>query len=194
MAHEPKEYDRILSDGGFLGPDNDCYQDYLDELTVCAMKLQRYNSSVMDCTQMQAALSDITGQEVDADTRIIFPFRCDLGYNIILGKNLIINYNCTLLDTAPIRIGDNTMIGPDCHFVTAVHPKDPEERRDHRVGGKPITIGRDCWIGANVTIVPGVSIGDGCIIGAGSVVTKDVPAGMTYAGNPAKPIVHTTER
>jgi len=190
VTHKPKEYDRILLEGRFLGPEDSCYGEYIEDLTSCYMKLQRYNSSVMDCKQMQAALSDITQQEVDAGTRMIFPFRCDLGYNIILGKNLIINYNCTFLDTAPITIGDNTMIGPDCHLVTAIHPMDPAERRDHRVGGKPITIGIDCWLGANVTVLPGVTIGDRCIIGAGSVVTKDVPDGMTYAGNPARPVVH----
>ncbi|MBO4763754.1 MAG: hypothetical protein J5485_03960, partial [Candidatus Methanomethylophilaceae archaeon] len=78
------------------------------------------------------------------------------------------------------------MIGPDCHIVAAVHPIDPEERRDRKVRGAPIRIGNDVWLCANVTIVPGVTVGDGSVVGAGSVVTKDVPPGTVVAGNPAR--------
>jgi maltose O-acetyltransferase len=125
---------------------------------------------------------------VDSSSIVIFPFRCDLGFSIRIGKNVIVNYDCTFLDTAPITVGHHSKIGPGCHLVTADHPRDYIERRGHKVRGLPITIGKDCWIGANVTIVPGVTIGDRSIIGAGSVVTKDVPADSVYAGNPAHSI------
>ena len=138
--------------------------------------------------QIQDAIDDITGSKVDRSSLILFPFTCDLGFNVHIGKNVIVNYNCTFLDTAPITLGDNTKIGPDCHLLTADHPRDHVERRKHRVRGKPITIGDDCWLGANVTILPGVTIGNGCIIGAGSVVTKDVPDDKIWVGNPAQPV------
>ena len=161
-----------------------------DEAIVrCALKVHRYNTTAMkSAEEIQDAIADITESEPDRTSLVLFPFRCDLGFNIRFGRNVIVNYNCTFLDTAPITVGDNTKIGPDCHLVTADHPRDHIERRVHRVRGKPITIGDDCWLGANVTVLPGVTIGNRCIIGAGSVVTKDVPDDSIYAGNPARPI------
>ena len=138
--------------------------------------------------EMRAATSDIIGKRIDDSTMVVFPFRCDLEFNISLEKDVIVNYNCTFLDTVNITIGDHTKIGPDCHLVTAEHPKDHMMRREHLVRGKPITIGEDCWLGANVTVLPGVTIGNRCIIGAGSVVTKDIPNDSVYVGNPAHPI------
>ena len=113
-------------------------------------------------------LVSLTGAELQGRTKILAPFRCDLGFNIKLGKDVLINYNCTFLNTAEISVGDNAMIGPDCHQVTAVHPIDPVERRDWRFRGSPIRIGRGVWLCANVTVVPGVTIGDGSVVGAGN--------------------------
>lgn len=163
-------------------------REYDENLVNCSLKIQHYNSTVMDREGMIAAMADITGRPLNEGTFVVFPFRCDLGFNVHLGKGVIVNYNCTFLDTADITIGDYSKIGPDCHFVTSVHPMDSMERRKHLVKGKPITIGKDCWIGANVTIVPGVRVGNRCVIGAGSVVTKDVPDDSVYAGNPAHSI------
>jgi maltose O-acetyltransferase len=145
------------------------------------------NTTVMDKDQMLRAFGDITGREPDPDCLIIFPLRCELGFNIHVGRGVVINYNCTFQDTARITIGDNTKIGPDCHIVTSDHPRDPIERRRLAVRGLPVTNGDDCWLGANVTVLPGVTIGDRCIIGADSVVTKDVPDDSVYVGNPAHP-------
>ena len=178
---------KALEDGDWIGPD--LREEYETALWECGQKVFRYNTTAMtSVAQMQDAISDIMGVPIAMDSRVIFPFRCDLGFNVRLGKDVLVNYNCTFLDTAPITIGDHTKIGPDCHLVTAVHPMDHIERRTHKVRGEPITIGEDCWIGANVTILPGVKIGDRCIIGAGSVVTKDVPSDSDFVGNPAHPI------
>lgn len=112
------------------------------------------------------------------------PFYCDYGYNIYLGKDVMLNYGCVLLDVCPIRIGNNTIIGPCTQIYTASHSLSIVERRNNQEFGKPVTIGNDVWIGGNVTILPGVTIGDGAVIGAGSVVTCDIPKHVIAAGNP----------
>ena len=114
------------------------------------------------------------------------PFICEYGSYIYLGKNFFANYNCKLMDGGKITFGDNVLIGPDCTFVTATHPTDPQKRLDGYQQFKPITVGNNVWFGAGVTVCPGVTIGDNCVIGAGSVVVKDIPANHVAAGNPCK--------
>jgi maltose O-acetyltransferase len=116
------------------------------------------------------------------------PFFCDYGYNIYMGENVYFNFNCVLLDVAPIHIGPHTMFGPYVQIYTATHPLDAAERRKGPEYAKPITIGADCWIGGGAIICPGVTIGDRAIVGAGAVVTKDVPADAIVGGNPARPL------
>ena len=113
------------------------------------------------------------------------PFHCDHGHSILLGENVFINYNATMLDSAFIRIGKNTKVGPNCQFYSVNHPLDYMERRKPQETGHPITIGEDCWIAGGVIICPGVTIGHRCIIAAGSVVTKDIPDDSLAAGCPA---------
>ncbi|MFG0265246.1 MAG: sugar O-acetyltransferase [Rhodopirellula sp. JB055] len=115
------------------------------------------------------------------------PFHCDYGTNIHLGKQVYFNFDCVILDVCKVRIGDFVFIAPGVHFYTATHPLESHLRRTPEYG-KPITIGNDVWIGGKAIICPGVTIGDRSVIGAGSVVTKDVPAGLLVAGNPAKVI------
>ncbi len=171
---------------GWVGMDDPDIGDYDRALMACAEKLSLFNSPQTNLEERDRILESLICAELQEKTKVLAPFRCDLGFNIKLGKNVLVNYNCTFLDTAEISVGDNTMIGPDCHIVTAVHPIDPAERRDRKVKGGPIHIGNDVWLCANVTIVPGVTIGDGSVVGAGSVVTKDVPPGTVVAGNPAR--------
>lgn len=118
------------------------------------------------------------------------PFHCDYGYNIHIGKNVLINYQCVFLDAAPVTIGDNCFIGPLCGFYTVSHPLDVQHRNDGYVTGRPIVLKDNVWIGGSVTILPGVTIGENSVIGAGSVVTKDIPANVIAAGNPARVIRH----
>jgi maltose O-acetyltransferase len=116
------------------------------------------------------------------------PFFCDYGYNIITGEKVFFNFNCILLDVAPITIGSRVLFGPNVQVYTATHPVDYRERASGLEFAKPITIGDDAWIGGSVVICPGVTIGNRSIIGAGSVVTKDIPADVIAAGNPCRVI------
>ncbi len=116
------------------------------------------------------------------------PFFCDYGYNIEIGKNVFINYNCCILDICKVRIGDNCMFAPNVQMYSATHPLEFEARNSGMELGKPITIGNNVWIGGNATICPGVTIGNGVVIAAGAVVVKDVPDNVLVGGNPAKVI------
>jgi len=121
------------------------------------------------------------------------PFRCDYGYNIFIGENFYSNYNLTILDIAPVHIGDNVMIAPNVGIYTAGHPVHPRARLSGYEYGAEIRIGDEVWIGGHVVINPGVRIGAGAVIGAGSVVTRDIPAGCIAAGNPCRVIRMITE-
>ena len=114
------------------------------------------------------------------------PFYCDYGYNIILGKNVYMNFNCCLLDVMKIEIGDNVMMGPNVQIYTATHPLEKKDRLTMLEFAKPIKIGDDVWIGGGAIICPGITIGSGVVIGAGAVVTKDVTDDVFIGGNPAK--------
>ncbi len=134
------------------------------------------------CRQIMAALLP----NAAADITIEPPFFCDYGYNIHADENVYFNFNCVLLDVMPIRIGANTLFGPNVQIYTAAHPLDAAERRKGPEFAKPVAIGADCWIGGGVIISPGVTIGDRCVLGAGAVVTKDLPADTLAVGNPAR--------
>lgn len=120
-------------------------------------------------------------------------FRCDYGFNIHIHGFALINYNCVFLDTSPINIGKGAFIAPGVCLACAGHAILPEQRMEGIGYSKPITIEEDVWIGANSTVCGGVTIGKGSIIGAGSVVTKDIPAGVIAAGVPCKVIRKITE-
>ena len=124
---------------------------------------------------------------VGADCVVRPPFFCDFGYNIRLGNNVFMNFNCVILDINEVSIGDRTQIGPAVQIYAADHPRDAETRKTGLEFGRPVRIGNDVWIGGGAIILPGVTIGDGALIGAGSVVTRDVGPGIIVAGNPARP-------
>lgn len=124
------------------------------------------------------------------DDRIIInqPFYCDYGKQIRVGKRFFANFNFTVLDEAPVTIGDDCFIGPNVSIYTACHSTDPAERNSRREWAEPVRIGDNVWIGGSVTILPGVTIGSNVTIGAGSVVTRDIPDGVVAVGNPARVI------
>lgn|SRR5574337_1712107 len=115
------------------------------------------------------------------------PFHCDYGANIHLGTRVFFNFNCVVLDVCEVRIGDFTLFGPGVQILTPLHPADAALRRRQEFG-KPVEIGADVWVGAGALILAGVHVGSRSIIGAGSVVTRDIPAGVFAAGNPCRVI------
>ena len=121
------------------------------------------------------------------------PFYCDYGFHIEVGKNFFANYNCTILDVAKVKIGDNCQMAPNVAIYTAGHPVHPAARNSAYEYGIEVTIGDNVWIGGNTVILPGVHIGDNVVIGGGSVVTKDIPDWSIAAGNPCKVIRKITE-
>lgn len=125
--------------------------------------------------------------------RIHSPFYCDFGTQITIGDYFCGNFNLTILDEAPVRIGSHVYIGPNAGIYTVNHALLAEQRNAGIMRSLPVTIGDDVWIGGNVTITQGVSIGRGAVIGAGSVVTRDVPAGVVAVGNPCRVIRPITE-
>ncbi|MFC6274035.1 sugar O-acetyltransferase [Levilactobacillus tangyuanensis] len=119
-------------------------------------------------------------------------FNCDNGRNIHVGEDFLSNYNLTILDIAPVTIGNHVMIGPNVDIYTVNHPLTASGRRGYLAQATPVTIGNDVWIGGKASIMPGVTIGDNVIIAAGAVVTHDVAANSLVGGVPAKPIKSLT--
>lgn len=121
------------------------------------------------------------------------PFYCDYGSHIEVGKNFFANYNCTIIDVAKVKIGDNCMLAPNVAIYTAGHPIHPDTRNTAYEYGIEVIIGDNVWIGGNAVICPGVHIGNNVVIGAGSVVTKDIPDWSVAAGNPCRVIKKITD-
>lgn len=140
-----------------------------------------------DDAQRDAILRELFGH-VGQNVLIEPPFYCDYGDQIELDDFVFANFNCVFLDSAPIRIGANTKLGPNVQILTADHPRDAELRASGPELAHPIEIGSRVWIGGGVIVCPGVTIGDDTIIGAGSVVIRDIPSGVVAAGNPCRVI------
>ena len=121
------------------------------------------------------------------------PFYCDYGFNIRIGNNFFSNYHLTILDCAPVTIGENVMFGPNVAIYTAGHPIHHEIRNTGLEYALPVTIGDNVWIGGNTVINPNVNIGNNTVIGSGSVVTKDIPSNVIAVGNPCKVLREITE-
>ncbi len=148
--------------------------------------MERYNGAAAQSADARRAILRERLAAVGEGAVIRPPFHCDYGYNIRLGDGVFLNYGCIILDVVAVTIGAGTQIGPGVQILTADHPRDPAARATGAEWGRPIVIGRNVWIGGGALILPGVTVGDDAIIGAGSVVTRDVRAGATVAGNPAR--------
>ena len=153
---------------------------------VSALTKQLNSLTLAEQTEKQKIIMELFGS-VGSNPFVGDNFHCDFGQHIHVGDNFHADYNCTMLDLAEIRIGNNCLIGPDVGIYTAGHRLEPEGRTLD-VYGMPITIGNDVWIGGNSTILPGVTIGDGAVVAAGAVVTKDVEPNTIVGGVPAKVI------
>lgn len=142
------------------------------------------NSSYHDANRTRDVLSELTGQQIDNTTMVMPPFYTDFGQFTRFGKGVFVNFGCSFMDRGGITIEDEALIGPQVKLITENHAEEPELRM--YVYGKPIVIKRKAWLGAGVTVLPGVTIGENAIVGAGSVVTKDVPDNTIVAGIPAR--------
>lgn len=169
------------------------HPDLQAERHAAARWMARFNAGgTMPPAEQLAALRDGLAAAGDG-CEVRPPFYCDYGFNITLGKGVFLNFNCVILDVVAVTIGDGTQIGPAVQIYAADHPRDAEQRRQGLEFGRPVHIGRNVWIGGGAIILPGITIGDDAVIGAGSVVTRDVPAGVTVAGNPARVTGHRTD-
>ena len=154
--------------------------------------LQRFNTiDRSDFEGISKIVKELLGKSEGAF--INPPFYCDYGTHIEVGKNFFANYNCTILEVAKVKIGDNCMLAPNVAIYTAGHPLHPDTRNTMYEYGIEVTIGDNVWIGGNAVICPGVKIGNNCVIGAGSVVTRDIPDWSLAAGNPCRVIRAITD-
>lgn len=144
----------------------------------------RLNSSYHTFDQTRAILSDLMGYPIDPSTSIAAPFYTDFGQFTRIGKGVFINFGCSFMDRSGVTIEDNVLIGPQVKLITENHPEEPAQRMN--LYGKEIIIRRGAWLGAGVTVLPGVTVGENAIVGAGSVVTHDVPDNAIVAGVPAR--------
>lgn len=173
------------------------YNDFDSDLfmrRVEAKKLFReYNRTGDDDTALRRKLMEQLFKHVGTEVWIEPDFRCEFGKNIVIGNNVYINFDCIILDCAEVTIGDNVLLGPNIGIYAANHSLDAEERINGGCCGKPVHVGNNVWLGGDVKILPGVSVGDNTIIGTGSIVTKDIPAGVIAVGNPCRVIRAVTE-
>ena len=177
-----------------------------EELTILRTKAHRlsqhYNTLFEDDDLRNTIIDELIPSKGEG-LYLQGPIYFDYGIFTSFGKNCYANFNFTVLDVCPVNIGSNVFFGPNCSLMTPMHPLRWQERnikfKDDKTAyddeyAKPISIGDNCWIAANVVITGGVTIGEGCVIGAGSVVTKDIPANSLAAGNPCKVIREINEK
>ena len=153
----------------------------------CLDRLFRYNQLMPSQQAEKTALLKEMFAEIGEGCYIETPFHANFGgRHVHFGKNVYANFNLTMVDDTHIYVGDYTMFGPNVTVATTGHPIQPELREKGLQYNMPVHIGRNCWLGAGVVVLPGVTIGDNTVIGAGSVVTKDVPANVVAVGNPCR--------
>jgi acetyltransferase-like isoleucine patch superfamily enzyme len=159
----------------------------------CAEKCFDFNNLRPTDYRGQKEIFDTIFGKIKGSYYITQPFHCDYGRNISIGENFYSNFNLVILDGAKVTFGDNVFVAPNCVFSTAAHPIDRELRNSGLEIALPITVGNNVWIGANVSVLPGVTIGDDTIIGAGSVVNHNIPDGVVAVGVPCRVIRKITE-
>jgi maltose O-acetyltransferase len=156
--------------------------------------LERYNATRHVEEELRSELLRELLGEVGEGVVIRAPFRCDYGRHISIGDRTFVNYDCVLLDVAPIRIGAACQLATRVQLLTATHPIDPEPRRNGWESAEPITIADNVWLGGGAIVCPGVTVGENTVVGAGAVVTQDLPGGVVAAGVPARVLREIDER
>ena len=144
-----------------------------------------FNMARPGSVEQENALKELLSSEIPEGVTVLAPVYFDYGNYTKLGKGTFVNHGCYFMDGGTVTIGENVFIGPFCGFYTATHPMNYTDRNKGLEKALPITVGDNCWFGANVSVMPGVTIGSGCVIAAGSVVTEDVPDNSMVAGVPA---------
>ena len=173
---------RRMESGELYRPDDELGRDHDRALLL----VERYNSAPPDDQEaLDAILAELLG-EVGEGVVVQQPFRCDYGFRIAIGASTFVNFDCVMLDGAPITIGRNCQFAPRVQVLTATHPLDPEPRRAGWESVAPIAIADNVWLGAGAIVCPGVEIGADTVVGAGAVVVGDLPAGVVAGGVPAR--------
>ena len=157
-------------------------------ITEAQQIIAEMNTGYRDPAEARALFSRLTGTVVDESFWLLPPFYSDFGKNIRIGKNVFINHACEFMDRGGITIGDDVLIGPKVNLVTINHPLDPVTRRSTYCA--PIVIRKGAWLGAGVSVMPGVTIGENAVVAANAVVTGDVPDNVVVGGIPARFIRH----
>ncbi|MBM7642698.1 DapH/DapD/GlmU-related protein [Streptococcus loxodontisalivarius] len=170
-----------------LVPEEDGLRQLISQIQVENKPLvQELNTQVQTYDSTRQLLEQITGQAIDSSTVINVPFQTDFGRHISFGKNVYVNMDVFMVDLGGIVIEDDVLIAPRAKLISVNHPLNPADR--HKLELKSVTIKRNAWIGADATILPGVTVGENAVVAAGALVTKDVPANTVVAGVPAKVI------
>jgi acetyltransferase-like isoleucine patch superfamily enzyme len=183
MNPESEDIFSQMLNGGII-PINDPRMQLVWEIVFRTQKLSPALNQSKDINEMRERIGEIINQPIDPSTTIFVPFHTNFGQHIKLGKNVFINHGCSFLDLGGITIEDDVLIGPKVNLITENHPVNPAERKNLDLG--KIHICRNVWIGANATILPGVTIGENSIVAAGAVVNKDIPANTIVGGVPAR--------
>ena len=177
------EREKIHSGDIYWPSDPDIMREQLAYLDL----MDEYNATPRRLQEQRAAMLPKLFAEVGEDCYIESPYFANWGgHHVHLGRNVYANAGLKLVDDTHIYIGDYTMLGPNVVIATAAHPIDAGLRRKGLQYNKSVRIGKNCWLGAGVIVMPGVTIGDNTVIGAGSIVTKDIPSDVVAVGNPCR--------
>lgn len=173
---------------------NDLTKELVEMREHAVFLTNEYNSSFGKSSEEREAILRRLLKSIGQDVHFEPVFRCEFGYNIVIGSHFYANFDCVMLDGGGIEIGDHVLFGPRVGIYTSNHAADPWERANGACYAKPVKIGNNVWVGAGVHINQGVTVGDNTIIGSGSVVTKDIPGNVVAAGIPCKVIREITEK
>ena len=177
-------YDRMLAGSPYIADD----PRIIDEQRQAHRLMEAFNATpAADRSEHDRLLGLLLGS-VGAGVCIRAPLFVDYGTHTTIGDRTFVNFGLVALDVAPIVIGADCQVGPNVQLLTPTHPLGAVARREKWEGAAPITLGDNVWLGGGVIVLPGVTVGDDSVVGAGSVVSRDVPAGVLALGNPARVI------